>query len=135
MTPGHTYLDSSALAKIVNRERESGALARRLRGARLVTSALARVEVARAARRLTTPPRRPLDEVMRTVTVVSIDDDVLLAAAELEPAQLRTLDAIHLATALRVEQELDGFITYDRRLGDAAVRAGLSVEAPADRAG
>ena len=135
MTPGHTYLDSSALAKIVNRERESGALARRLRGARLVTSALARVEVARAARRLTTPPRRPLDEVLRTVTVVSIDDDVLLAAAELEPAQLRTLDAIHLATALRVEQELDGFITYDRRLGDAAVRAGLSVEAPADRAG
>ena len=135
MTPGHTYLDSSALARIVNRERESGALARRLRGARLVTSALARVEVARAARRLTTPPRRPLDEVLRTVTVVSIDDDVLLAAAELEPAQLRTLDAIHLATALRVEQELDGFITYDRRLGDAAVRAGLSVEAPADRAG
>src|SRR5437870_1385634 len=77
---------------------------------------------------------RPIDEVLRTVTVVAIDDDVLLAAAELEPAQLRTLDAIHLATALRVEQELDGFITYDRRLGDAAVRAGLSVEAPADRA-
>jgi predicted nucleic acid-binding protein len=135
MTPGHTYLDSSALAKIVNRERESGALARRLRGARLVTSALARVEVARAARRLTTPPRRPLDEVLRAVTVVAIDDDVLLAAAELEPAQLRTRDAIHLATALRVEQELDGFITYDRRLGDAAVRAGLPVEAPADRPG
>ena len=127
MTAAHIYLDSSALAKIVNRERESGALARRLRGARLVTSALARVEVARAARRLTTPPR--------TVTVVAIDDDVLLAAGELEPAQLRTLDAIHLATALRVEQELDGFITYDRQLGDAAVRAGLSVEAPADRAG
>ena len=135
MTAAHIYLDSSALAKIVNRERESGALARRLRGARLVTSALARVEVARAARRLTTPPRRPIDEVLRTVTVVAIDDDVLLAAAELEPAQLRTLDAIHLGTALRVEQELDGFITYDRRLGDAAVRAGLSVEAPADRAG
>jgi predicted nucleic acid-binding protein len=135
VSAGHTYLDSSALAKIVSRERESGALARRLRGARLVTSALARVEVARAARRLTTPPRRPLDQVLRRVTVVAIDDDVLLAAAELEPAQVRTLDAIHLATALRVGQELDGFITYDRRLGDAAVRAGLSVEAPADRAG
>ena len=115
----------------MNRERESGALARRLRGTDVVTSALARVEVARAIGRLTRPPRRTLEQVLRGVTIVAIDDHVLDMAAELEPARLRTLDAIHLATALRVRQDLDAFITYDRRLGEAASRAGLSVEAPA----
>jgi len=125
-----TYVESSALAKLVVVEVGSGALRGHLRGRSLVTSALTRLEVARAVRRAGVPAVPTLEEVLGTVTVIAIHDEVLRRAGQLDPPALRSLDAIHLATALHLAEELDNFITYDRQLGRAAVAAGLSVDSP-----
>lgn len=125
-----TYVESSALAKLVVVEVGSGALRGHLRGRSLVTSALTRLEVARAVRMAGVPAVPTLEEVLRTVTVIAIHDEVLRRAGQLDPPALRSLDAIHLATALHLAEELDNFITYDRQLGRAAVAAGLSVDSP-----
>lgn len=65
------------------------------------------------------------------MTLVPLDDKVLLAAAALEPATLRSLDAIHLATALSLGGDLGAMYVYDARLAAAARAAGIRVEAPA----
>lgn len=62
--------------------------------------------------------------------MIAMDAAVLLRAASLEPPELRSLDAIHLATALSVEPVIEAFVTYDRQLGRAAAAAGLRVESP-----
>lgn len=62
---------------------------------------------------------------------VDLDASIRILAQTVSPATVRSLDAIHLATALRVREQLTSFITYDRRLADAARAAGLVVEAPA----
>jgi predicted nucleic acid-binding protein len=127
------YLDSSALVKLAVREPETGALRRflRLRTGR-VTSALATVEVLRTVRRLTTSVRavRAAERVLAGATQLSLDATILRAAAHLEPAVLRSLDAMHLAAALSLGPELAGLVTYDDRLAEAARRAGLTVYAP-----
>jgi predicted nucleic acid-binding protein len=63
--------------------------------------------------------------------LMRIDRALLSRAAALDPPELRSIDAIHLASALTLDAALTAFVTYDRRLEAAAVRAGLSVEAPA----
>lgn len=128
------YLDSSALVKLVVREPESAGLRDLLRenGAR-VSSALALAEVPRALRRAgfgRIELRRARD-VVGAVALVDVDRRVLSVAAALEPPALRTLDAIHLATALVLEDELTALVTYDRRLTEAAERAHVRVLAPA----
>ena len=65
------------------------------------------------------------------LTLLALSEEIRRLAGRLEPAQLRSLDAIHLATALHVQEELDGFVCYDGRLIDAARSAGLSVFTPA----
>ena len=127
------YLDASALAKLLLTERESPALERRVAGQRLVTSALSRVEVSRAVRRGLADPEPALalfEEILGRCVVLPVDAGMLGAAAGVEPPTLRTLDAIHLASALLLADELDAFVTYDRQLGTAAAKAGLLVEAP-----
>jgi len=62
--------------------------------------------------------------------MVTVDEEVLNRARALDPPTLRTLDAIHLATALLLETDVDAFVTYDRQQGRAAVLAGFDVEAP-----
>lgn len=127
------YLDASALAKLLLTEKESPVLERRVAGERLVTSALSRVEVSRAVRRGLADPEPALalfEEILRRCVVLPVDAGVLGAAAGVDPARLRTLDAIHLASALPLVDELSAFVTYDRQLGAAASRAGLPVEAP-----
>ena len=71
------------------------------------------------------------EAVLDTVALVAIDDAVLVRAADLVPTTLRSLDAIHLATAHHVREDLDSMIVYDERLAAAAREAGLIVEAPA----
>jgi predicted nucleic acid-binding protein len=123
------YADSSALVKLVTPEPETAALAAALRGTGVVASALVRVEVTRAARRLDPELVSAARAVLARVTVLAVDD-VLLRAADLRPTGLRSLDALHLATAVRLLPRLDGFLCYDPRLVDAAHEHGLLVPAP-----
>lgn len=128
------YLDASALVKIVVTEPESSALLGFLESKPdRLSSALSLTEVQRALRRARfgSAVRRRAQRLLARVALVDVDRRILLAAATLEPAELRTLDAIHLATALAVREDLDGFVTYDRRLSAAAERLDLEVLAPA----
>jgi len=68
--------------------------------------------------------------VIARLTLLALSDEIRRIAGRLEPAQLRTLDAIHLATALRVRDELDGFVCYDDRLIGAARSGGFAVFTP-----
>lgn len=100
-----------------------------------VTSALSEVEVRRAARRQGSAAElKKAGEVLRGVVTIRLTNEILERAAALDPLQLRSLDAIHLATALYLvaEQavEISHFVVYDRRLSEAARAAGLNVAAP-----
>jgi len=128
------YLDSSALVKLVVAEPESAALLNLLRTSPIrVSSTLSLAEVPRALRRagFSSGARRRARDVLARVNLVDVDRRVLSGAAALDPAELRTLDAIHLATALSIREDLLAVVTYDRRLTAAAQRAQLEVLAPA----
>jgi predicted nucleic acid-binding protein len=121
--PKLAYLDSSALVKLVVEEAESVDLEAELgRGPRWVTSALAAVEVRRVVRRSHDEPpfRDRAEAVLAACALLSVDARVLSRAAALDPPRLRTLDAIHLASALEVGDDLGAFVAYDRDLVTAA---------------
>ncbi len=127
------YLDSSALLKLVFDEVESADLGQWLterRGVPLISSALATVEVVRACRRIDTAAVPVGQILVSQLDLVPVAADVLGAAAELPDPLLRSLDAIHLASALAVREVLTDFVAYDRRLLLAAGRAGLPVLSP-----
>lgn len=126
-----TYLDSSALVKLAVGERQSEALRRYLRRRRpLVSSALARTEVMRAllpgGEAALASGRRVLDRI----DLVRVNDRVLDLAATLLLADVRSLDAIHLATAGRLGDDLGEIVTYDERMATAARSMGWRVSAP-----
>jgi predicted nucleic acid-binding protein len=125
-----TYLDSSALVKLAVREPESAALRRYLRRRRpLIASAIARTEVARALLSLGPEAVRRGHDVLARVDLVRINDRVLAAAAML-PIELRSLDAIHLATAQQLGADLARIVTYDDRMAAAANQLGMTVARP-----
>ena len=129
-----TYLDSSALVKLAIQEPESAALRRYLRRRRpLVSSALATTEVVRALLPLGEAAVRAGREVLAGIELVRINDRILGSAGRLLPPELRTLDAIHLATAGQLGADLAQVVTYDGRMAAAAAAMGLSVAAPEDR--
>ena len=64
--------------------------------------------------------------------LVEISPEVRALAQRVVPPAVRTLEAIHLATALRISDQLSSFVTYDRRLAGAATAAGLTVDSPAE---
>ena len=126
-----TYLDSSAIVKLAVQEPKSAALRRYLRRRRpLVSSALARAEVLRALLPGGEAALARGREVLAQLDLVRVTDRVLDAAGALLPVELRSLDAIHLATAQRLGSDLGPFVTYDDRLAEAARRLGLRVTAP-----
>ena len=98
-----------------------------------ISSILARVEVQRAVRRArgTAAERRRADRVLERISLLRIDDPILALASRVSPPDLRSLDAIHLATALSVGDAIAGVVTYDDRLARAAATARLQVFAPA----
>ena len=133
MNPKLIYIDSSALVKLIARERESAALLGFLPAwPKRISSVLARVELFRAIRRSCgrTSELRRAERVLSGLTLIRIDDDILRVAARLDPPDIRSLDAIHLATALSLQAELAGMITYDARMTDGAGMCGLTVFAP-----
>jgi len=126
------YLDSSAIVKLALEEPESVALRRHLAGTKTrVSSALAQVEVVRALASCGPVEAERGRAILREIDIVRIGGDVLSRAATLGPPGLRSLDAIHLATALLFGDELRHIVTYDARLAAAARAAGLRVTAPA----
>jgi uncharacterized protein len=126
-----TYLDSSALVKLAVREPESAALRRYLRRRRpLIASALARTEVARALLSLGPEAVGRGHEVLARVDLVRINDRVLDAAGAMLPVELRSLDAIHLATAQQLGTDLARIVTYDDRMAVATNQLGMMVARP-----
>jgi uncharacterized protein len=140
------YLDSCALVKLIREEDESQALQAWL-DERVdevtVTSELARAEVLRVIRRNNHTDRgelidarkltADLDEaaaVLEAVTLVVVDRKILDRAGTLEAPMVRTLDAIHLATALDLQASTIEFVTYDRRLVAVVGGAGLRAVSP-----
>ena len=124
------YLDSSAIVKLVVREPESKALVAHLRRRRLVSSALARTEVARAVIDSGDDAIARVSEVLARIDLVRMNERVLQMAGQLRPAEMRSLDAIHLATAMLVDS-VRQVVTYDERMATAARALRLRVVAPA----
>lgn len=130
------YLDASAIVKLATAEPESVALRAWLLGrGPVITSRISTVEVARAIARKTEVRVARVRTAVRTaftsVSLLELDADIANRAANVGPATVRALDAIHLASALAIGHELAEFVTYDARLADAARAAGLEVIAPA----
>jgi uncharacterized protein len=126
-----TYMDSSAIVKLVVREPESAALRRYLRRRRpLVSSALARIEVARALLPLGADAVARGEDVLARFDLARVNDRVLTAAGSLLPQNIRSLDAIHLATAQQLGTDLARVVTYDDRMSRAARALGFAVAAP-----
>ena len=127
------YLDSSAILKLIVREPESaGLLAFLAVEDERASSALAGVEVARVLRRMEAGRRvrERAVEVVERISLIRMDEMILEQAAALEPASLRSLDAIHLASALALGDELSAVVTYDRRMAEGAILCGLETAAP-----
>jgi hypothetical protein len=130
----HVYLDSSAPVKLVVLEPESAALREFLMGhPTRLSSGLVEVEVPRALRRAGygVAEQRRAVELLARIALVDVDRAILRAAAAIAPTNLRSLDAIHLATAMSFGQDLAGIVTYDQRLAEAAISADVEVWAPA----
>jgi uncharacterized protein len=125
------YADSSALVKLVVAEPESSALKRHLGdGLTLATSRIAVVEVIRAVSvaRPTSAARIDAERLLGSCRLIEVNDAVLRSAADLASASVRALDAIHLASALRIET--DELVSYDRRLAAAGAARGLTISSP-----
>jgi uncharacterized protein len=126
-----TYLDSSALVKLAIEEPESAALRRHLRRKRpLVSSALARTEVLRSLLHEGDEGLVRGRDVLTRVELVRISARILNTASVLRPAAIRSLDAIHLATAKELGIDLGHIVTYDQRMRDAAMHMGFRTAAP-----
>lgn len=134
------YLDSAAAVKLIHAEAHSAALRRFLDEhpeLGWVSSALVEVETFRALARAVDPTEMPtvineFHTLLDFIDRIEIDPGIRIFAQTVNPPTVRTLDAIHLATGLRLHGQgrLTSFVTYDKRLAEAASAAGLDVEVP-----
>jgi predicted nucleic acid-binding protein len=125
------YLDTSAAAKLVVDEPESDALAAELRRHEptLVACLLLETELRRVAAREPALSQHAVTELLRGVDLYELPPPLFAEAGLLPGAELRSLDALHLAAAIRLEVE--GVVTYDVRMAEAARSLGIEVLAPA----
>lgn len=126
------YLDTSAAVKLVMPEPETPALLSFLNSthARCVSAQIIVTELMRAVQRHEEPPLLQARKVLTGISLITPNSDTFSRAGLLPPATLRSLDALHLATALTPGAKLTGFITYDLRLAEAAIGAGLDALRP-----
>lgn len=126
------YLDTSAFVKLVVKEPYTQDLCTwlRARDVHVVASELLRTEGLRAARRHSVAAVGKMRTALEAVELVAVSTDVCERAAELDVRIPRSLDAIHVATALTVGDRLDAVVTYDSRLAEACQSYGLRVESP-----
>jgi predicted nucleic acid-binding protein len=130
------YADASALIKLVRKELESDALRTYLDAADLVSSELVLTEIPRAIHRIAKHDRRLVSRLLKRATEVvdrlalcPLDRGLLAAAGALAEPALRSLDAIHVATAVGLGP-VESFVTYDERQAAAARLAGLRTVTP-----
>jgi predicted nucleic acid-binding protein len=133
------YLDSSALVKLAVREPETAALeAELMRWPLCATSSITAIEVSRATARARLQRRdiaalSDVEDLLSTTVEMVLTDRVRRTASTLAPAQLRTLDAIHIASALALGTDLAAVVTYDVRMQAAARHCRLQVMVPAEQ--
>ncbi len=128
------YLDSAAVVKLVHAEPESAALRAWLderAETQWISSVLTEIESFRALARYAPEAASRLPAVLDQIDLIDLDQRIRMLAQTVTPATVRSLDAIHLGTALRSRPSLTSFVTYDKRLLDAAQAAGLPIDAPA----
>lgn len=128
------YLDSATVVKLVHAEPESPALRAWLderAETGWISSVLVEIESFRALARYAPEAALRLHPVLDQIDLIDLSPRVRVLAQTVRPATVRSLDAIHLATALSIRQALTSFVTYDKRLLDAAIAAGLPTESPA----
>ena len=128
------YLDSAAVVKLVHAEPESPALRRWLDNRAetgWISSVLTEVESFRALARYAPEAVSRLPAVLDQIALIDLDQRIRILARTVQPVTVRSLDAIHLGTALHSRPGLTSFVTYDTRLLDAARAAGLPVDSPA----
>lgn len=126
------YLDTSALLKLVVTEPETSALRAWLNESDRspVACDLARTELLCAVRRAAPDQALQARAVLDSITLTEVTTALFEAAGRLDPTTLRSLDAVHLAAALDLGDDLDGLVTYDERLAEAARFHGIVVTAP-----
>lgn len=126
------YLDTSALVKLVVVEQESRALRTFLRDEpEQFSCAIARTELLRAVHRGGSAAIEDARRVLRSIHLLRLDDALLDAAGLIDPVNVRSLDAIHLAAAAVIAPEVTAVVTYDKRMADGAVLLGFTVASPA----
>ena len=127
------YLDTSALVKLVVAEPETAALRAWLKDADRtpVASNLARTELLRAVRRAAPDRIMQARAVLDSITLTELTAPMFEEAGRLDPTTLRTRDALHLAAALDLGDDLEALVTYDDRLAEAAALNAVPVTAPA----
>lgn len=126
------YIDTSALVKLVSVERETAALHEwvAMTSPELVSSQLIQTELLRAVGCTQTTAEEHIVDGLDAIDLLPATAAIFESAGRLSPSDLRSLDAIHLATALDLADDCDGIITYDARLAEASRSHGLAVLAP-----
>ena len=128
------YLDSAAVVKLAHVEPESSALRGWLDDRAetgWISSVLTQIESFRALARYAPEAVSRLPAVLDLIDLIDLDSPIRILAQAVRPAAVRSLDAIHLGTALHARRALTSFVTYDQRLLDAARAAGLPADSPA----
>jgi uncharacterized protein len=128
------YLDSAAVVKLVHAEPESPALRAWLderAETGWISSVLVEIESFRALVRYAPEAVTRLHPVLDRIDLIDLSPGVRILAQSVRPVMVRSLDAIHLGTALTIRLSLTSFVTYDKRLLDAATAAGLPADSPA----
>lgn len=126
------YVDTSAFLKLFIAEVESTAMRRwwRAHDGRVFSSDLLRAEVLRTSRRISTPAVPAARRFLDAIPLIRLDSLSYERAGFVDPPLLRSLDALHLIAATAVGDDLDGFVTYDDRLIEAAALQGLDIVNP-----
>jgi predicted nucleic acid-binding protein len=130
------YLDTSALVKLVFEEKESSALtdwiAERAEEPK-VSSDVSIVELLRTCQRIDKSSVITATLLLEGIDLLPVQRSIIERAASVGPNELRSLDAIHLASALTIKTHLTAFVAYDTRLCAAALEAGMTVQSPNDQ--
>jgi predicted nucleic acid-binding protein len=124
------YIDSSAILKLIFTEKETLALDKVMNN-KMVTSTLTRVEVKRAVNRINSRKSKVANDVLAQLQYTELDSQTLNLAEAFSPdVTLRTLDAIHVASVLRISEAVQGIITYDKQMIANAEKMGIKVLSP-----